>query len=154
MVTSGTKWRGASKSAARGGGAATILRVRPQVATPVVAARSRRFPARTVAVVLVLAVLAGAAIMLQVRGWSVLEGEPAGACGSGSGACPRGVVPALIASFVAGLTAISFLIGALVIRPRVTASVAAIGLAAGLFGAQALCGWPAGRRAERVAPPL
>jgi outer membrane protein assembly factor BamB len=111
------------------------------VAAPVVAARSRRFPARTVAVVLVLAVLAGAAIMLQVRGWSVLESEPAGGCGSGSGACPRGVVPALIASFVVGLAAIPFLIGALVRRPRITAGVVAIGLAAGVFGAQALSGW-------------
>jgi len=103
--------------------------------------RSSRSPAwKVVAVAGVLAVLAGAAVMLQVRGWSVLEREPVSACGRGSGACPRGVVPALIASFVTGLAAISFLIGALVRRPRITTGVA-IGLAAGVFGAQALSGW-------------
>lgn len=114
--------------------------MRPQVATPVAAARSRRFPAWTaVAGVLVLAVLAGAAIVLQIRGWSVLDSEPAGACGSG--ACPRGVVPALTASFAVGLAAIPFVIGAVVRRPRIAAGVVAIGLAAGVFGAQALSGW-------------
>jgi outer membrane protein assembly factor BamB len=110
--------------------------------TPSIPARPGRFPAwRAAAVVLVLAAGAGAAIMLQVRGWSALESEPTGACASGSSACPRGVVPALIVSFVVGLAAIPVVIVALARRPRISAGVVAIGLAAGVFAAQALSGW-------------
>jgi outer membrane protein assembly factor BamB len=123
--------------------AATILTVQPQVVTPDVAARSGRVAAAawTAAAVLVLAAAAGAAVLLQIRGWSVLESAPAGACRGGSSECPHGVVPALIVSFVAGLAAIGFVIAFLVRGPRVIIGVAAIGLAAGVFGAQALSGW-------------
>jgi outer membrane protein assembly factor BamB len=107
--------------------------------------RSGRFAGwKAAAVVLALAVIAGAAVMLQIRGWSAVEGESGSACGSGSAACPRGAVPVLIVSFVAALAAIPFVIAAVVRRPKVTAGVAAIGLAAGVLAAQALSGWLSG----------
>jgi len=89
----------------------------------------------------VFAVLAGAAVELQIRGWSVLESAPAGACGGGSSECPHGVVPALVVSFAVGPAAIGFMIAFLVRGPRIIVAVAAIGLASGVFGAQALSGW-------------
>ena len=92
------------------------------------------------AVVLVLAALAGAAILLQVRGWSAVEGESGSACASGSTGCPRGVVPVLVISFVVGLATIPFVIAAVVRRPKVNAVPAAVGLVAGVFAAQALSG--------------
>ena len=110
--------------------------------TPGVAARSGRFAGWKVAAgVLVLAAVAGAAIVLQVRGWSALEGESGSACGSGSAACPRGTVPVLVVSFVAGLAAIPLVIAAVVRRPAINAGVAAVGLAAGVLAAQSLSGW-------------
>ncbi len=108
--------------------------------TPGVATRPGRFRAWQVAVVLVLAVLAGAAILLQIRGWSAVEGESGSACGSGSAVCPRGAVPVLVISFVVGLAAIPFLIWAVVRWPKLNAGVAVVGLAAGAFAAQALPG--------------
>ena len=54
--------------------------------------------------------------------------------------CPRGVVPVLVISFVVGLAAIPFVIAAVVRRPKVNAGVAAVGLAVGVFAAQALSG--------------
>jgi outer membrane protein assembly factor BamB len=110
--------------------------------TPGVAARSGRFAGWKVAAgVLVLAAVTGAAIVLQVRGWSALEGESGSACGSGSAACPRGTVPVLIVSFVAGLAAIPLVIAGVTRRPKVIAGVAVIGLAAGVLAAQPLSGW-------------
>jgi outer membrane protein assembly factor BamB len=110
--------------------------------TPGFVARSARFGGwKVAAVVLVLAAVAGAAIVLQVRGWSALEGQSGSACGSGSAACPRGVVPVLVGSFVAGLAAIPLVIAAVVRRPKVCAGVAVVGLAAGVFAAQSLSGW-------------
>jgi len=110
--------------------------------TPGVAARSGRFAGWKVAAgVLVLAAVAGAAIVLQVRGWSALEGESGSACGSGSAACPRGTVPVLVVSFVAGLAAIPLVIAAVARRPAVNAGVAVVGLAAGVLAAQSLSGW-------------
>lgn len=88
-----------------------------------------------------LAILAGAAILLQIRGWSVVEGESGSACGSGSTVCPHGVVPVLVVSFVMGLAAASLLIWAVVRRPKVNAGAAVVGLASGVFAAQALSGW-------------
>jgi outer membrane protein assembly factor BamB len=110
--------------------------------TPGFVARSGRFAGwKVAAVVLVLAAVAGAAIVLQVRGWSALEGQSGSACGSGSAACPRGVVPVLVVSFVAGLAAIPLLIAAVVRRPKVNAGVAVAGLVVGVFAAQSLSGW-------------
>ena len=85
-----------------------------------------------------LAALAGAAILLQIRGWSAVEGESGSACATGSAVCPRGVVPVLVISFVVGLAAIPFVIAAVVRRPEVNAVAAAVGLVAGVFAAQAL----------------
>jgi hypothetical protein len=58
-----------------------------------------------------MGVLAGTAIMLQVKGWGTLSSEAGGACGSGDngvsyGACPRGIAPALITSFLIGLPSV------------------------------------------------
>lgn len=115
----------------------------PTATGPLAVSRPGRLPVagKAAAVIVVLAAAAGAAVVLQVRGWSALESEPGGACASGSGACPRGVVPALIASFVVGLVAIPVLLGALARRPPVIAAVAVAGLAAGVFAALALSGW-------------
>jgi outer membrane protein assembly factor BamB len=108
--------------------------------TPNVAIRPGRFSAWQVAFVLVLAGLAGAAILLQIRGWSAIEGQSGSACASGSTVCPHGVVPVLVISFVVGLAAIPFLIWAVVRQPKVSAGVAVVGLVAGVFAAQALSG--------------
>lgn len=115
--------------------------MQPSVVTPKVATRTGRFRAWQVALVLVLAVLAGAAILLQIRGWSAVEGESGSACGSGSAVCPHGVVPVLVVSFVAGVAAIAFVVWAVVRRPKLNLGVAAVGLAGGVFAAQALSGW-------------
>jgi outer membrane protein assembly factor BamB len=108
--------------------------------TPNVAIRPGRIRAWRVAVVLVLAALAGAAILLQIRGWSAVEGESGSACASGSAVCPHGVVPVLVISLVVGLATIPFVIAAVVRRPKVNAWAAAVGLATGVFAAQALSG--------------
>jgi outer membrane protein assembly factor BamB len=126
-----------------------------QDALPFAATRAGRFPVwARVAVVVLLAVLAGAAIRLQIRGWSAVEGASGSACGSGSVVCPHGVVPVLVISFVVGLAAIPFLIWAVVRRPKINAGAAAVGLAAGVFAAQALSGGLRGTelRAEWAAP--
>jgi hypothetical protein len=105
-----------------------------------VATRAGRFRAWQVAAVVVLAMLTGAAILLQIRGWSAVEGESGSACGSGSAVCPHGAVPVLVISFVVGLAAIPFLIRAVVRGPKLLIGVAAVGLAVGVFAAQALSG--------------
>ena len=86
--------------------------MQPTATTPNVATRPGQFRAWQVALVLVLGVLAGAAILLQIRGWSAVEGQSGDACASGSAVCPHGVVPVLVISFVVGLAAIPFLIWA------------------------------------------
>lgn len=128
--------------------------MQPTVVTPDVVTRAGRFTGWQVALVLVLAVLAGAAVLLQIRGWAAVEGASGSACGSGSAVCPRGAVPVLIVSFVAGLAAIPFLIWAVVRQPKVGAGVAAAGLAAGVVAAQALSGGlhGAGLRVAWTAP--
>jgi outer membrane protein assembly factor BamB len=127
------------------------LGVRPDTAT-----RSSRFAATAwkVAAVLVLAAIAGVAIMLQVRGWSALENRSGGACGTGTGPCPRREVPGLIVSFAAGLFAVPVTVWALVRRPKVNAAVVVIGVAAGVFAGQALSGWAYGAqlRVDWAAP--
>jgi outer membrane protein assembly factor BamB len=67
--------------------------------------------ARRLIFALVFGALAGLAIMLQVKGWSTLASEAGGSCGSGDngtsyGACPRGITPALVTSFLIGLWAV------------------------------------------------
>jgi outer membrane protein assembly factor BamB len=64
------------------------------------------------------------------------------------------VVPVLVISFVVGLATIPFVIAAVVRRPKVNAGVAAVGLVAGVFAAQALSGGlhAAGLRVEWTAP--
>jgi len=116
--------------------------VQPQVTTAAFPVRSGRFAGwKSAAVVVVLAAVTGAAILLQVRGWSALESESGSACGSGSAACPRGTVPVLVISFLAGLAAIPFVVAAVIRRPKVNAGLAAAGLAAGVLAAQSLSGW-------------
>lgn len=116
-----------------------------QVVTSPAPARAGRFTVRRVAFCAVLAAAAGAAVMLQIRGWSTLESESGGACGtshtgSAFGACPRGEAPVLIVSFLAGFVSVPFTVWAIVRRPRLSIVVAAIGLAGGVFAGQALFG--------------
>jgi outer membrane protein assembly factor BamB len=98
-----------------------------------------------IAVIAAVAVVAGAAIMLQIRGWAALESESGRVCGTGGSPCPGREVPALVASFVAGLIAVPLLIWILVRGRRAYyPAVAAAGLAAGVFAGQALSGAPNG----------
>ena len=67
--------------------------------------------ARRLILALVIGVLAGAAIMLQIKGWTTLGSEAGGACGTSDqgvsyGACPRGITPALIISIFIGFVAV------------------------------------------------
>jgi outer membrane protein assembly factor BamB len=114
--------------------------------SPDAATRSHQIAATAwkIAAVLVLAVIAGLAIILQVRGWSALEGRSGGACGAGTGPCPGREVPGLVVSFVVGLIAVPVTVWALVRRPKVNAAAVVIGVAAGVFAGQALSGWAYG----------
>src|SRR5579862_7348858 len=67
--------------------------------------------ARRLIIALVVGVLAGLAIMLQVKGWGTLISETGGSCGTSDqgvsyGACPRGIAPALVTSFLIGIPAV------------------------------------------------
>jgi outer membrane protein assembly factor BamB len=96
-----------------------------------------------IAVIAALAVVAGAAIMFQIRGWAALENESGRVCGTGGSPCPGREVPALVASFVVGLAAAALLIWILVRGRKVYyPAVAAAGLAVGVFAGQALSGAP------------
>jgi len=107
-----------------------------------------------IAVIAALAVVAGAAIMLQIRGWAALESESGLVCGTGGSPCPGREVPGLVASFVVGLAAVPLLIWILVRGRKVYyLAVAAAGLVAGVFAGQALSGAPPGDlRVDWTAP--
>jgi outer membrane protein assembly factor BamB len=99
--------------------------------------------ARRLIIALIIAALAGLAIMLQVKGWSTLASESGGACGTSDqgvsyGACPRGITPALIVSFLVGLPAVPAAIALLFRKGWVRRLVVVIGLAGGLVAGQAL----------------
>jgi outer membrane protein assembly factor BamB len=101
--------------------------------------------ARGLLLALVVGVLAGMAIMLQVDAWHALAGESGGACGTSDqgisyGACPRGITPALILSFVIGLPALCVALVLLFRRGWARRGVLAVAVAAGLFAGQSLWG--------------
>jgi len=101
--------------------------------------------ARRLILALIIGVLAGAAIILQVKGWTTLGGEAGGACGTSDqgvsyGACPRGIAPTLITSFVIGIPMIPAAIALLFRRGWARRAVVAIGIAGGLLAGQTLFG--------------
>jgi outer membrane protein assembly factor BamB len=99
--------------------------------------------ARRLIIALIIGVLAGAAIMLQIKGWATLGGEAGGACGSSDqgvsyGACPRGIAPSLITSFLIGIPMIPAAIALLFRKGWARRALVAIGIAGGLLAGQAL----------------
>jgi outer membrane protein assembly factor BamB len=99
--------------------------------------------ARRLIIALIVGVLAGMAIMLQVKGWGTLSSEAGGACGSGDngvsyGACPRGIAPALVTSFLIGLPAVPAAIALLFMKGWLRRAIVVIGAAAGLLAGQSL----------------
>lgn len=96
-------------------------------------------------IALVVGVLTGLVIMLQVKGWGTLSSEAGGACGSSDqgvsyGACPRGIAPALVTSFLVGFAAVPAAVVLAFRKSWVRRAVLAVGAAAGLFAGQALFG--------------
>lgn len=68
---------------------------------------------------LVIAVVFGACVVLQVRGWTALTVEAGGACGGYRyGACPQGTTPVLVISMILAIVTVPFAIGGLFRRPR------------------------------------
>ena len=101
--------------------------------------------ARRLILALIIGVLAGAAIMLQIKGWTTLGSEAGGACGTSDqgvsyGACPRGVTPTLISSIFIGIVAVPAAIAMLFRKGWARRGVVAIGLAGGVLAGQALFG--------------
>ena len=101
--------------------------------------------ARRLILALIIGVLAGAAIMLQVKGWTTLGSEAGGACGTSDqgvsyGACPRGITPTLIISIFIGIVAVPAAIAMLFRKGWLRRGVVAIGLAGGVLAGQALFG--------------
>jgi outer membrane protein assembly factor BamB len=100
--------------------------------------------ARRLILALIVGFFAGAAIMLQVKGWGAVIGEAGGACGSSRGvsygACPRGTTPALIISFLVGFPSVPAAIALLFMKGWARRALVAVGLAGGLFAGQSLFG--------------
>jgi hypothetical protein len=99
--------------------------------------------ARRLIIALIVGFLAGMAIMLQVKGWGTLASEAGGACGSGDngvsyGACPRGIAPALVTSFLIGFVAVPAAIVLLFRRGWVRRAIVVIAAAGGLLAGQSL----------------
>ncbi|HEY6785735.1 MAG TPA: PQQ-binding-like beta-propeller repeat protein [Trebonia sp.] len=99
--------------------------------------------ARGLIIALIVGALAGLAIMLQVKGWGTLASESGGSCGSSSqgvsyGACPRGITPALIISFVVGLPAVPLAFVFLFRKGWFRRGFLAIGAVAGVLAGQSL----------------
>ena len=101
--------------------------------------------ARRLIVALIVGVLAGAAIMLQVKGWTTLGREAGGACGTSDqgvsyGACPRGIAPTLIISIFVGLPFVPWAIALLWRKGWTRRALVAIGIAGGVLAGQTLFG--------------
>ncbi len=101
--------------------------------------------ARRLILALIIGVLAGAAIMLQVKGWGTLISETGGSCGTSSqgvsyGACPRGIAPALVTSFLIGIPAVPAAIALLFMKGWARRGLVAVGVAGGLLAGQSLFG--------------
>ena len=101
--------------------------------------------ARRLIIALIIGVLAGAAIMLQIKGWTTLGSEAGGACGTSDqgvsyGACPRGITPSLIISFLIGILAVPAAIAMLLRKGWIRRGLVAIGVAGGVLAGQSLFG--------------
>jgi membrane protease YdiL (CAAX protease family) len=101
--------------------------------------------ARRLILALIIGVLAGAAIMLQVKGWTTLASEAGGACGTSDqgvsyGACPRGITPTLIISIFIGIVAVPAAVALLFRKGWARRGALAVGLAGGVLAGQALFG--------------
>jgi outer membrane protein assembly factor BamB len=101
--------------------------------------------ARRLVLALVVGFLAGTAIMLQVKGWGTLISEAGGSCGTSSqgvsyGACPRGIAPALVTSFIIGLPSVPAAIALLFMKGWARRGLVAVGVAGGLLAGQSLFG--------------
>jgi hypothetical protein len=99
----------------------------------------RRYVRRVIAAV-VVSVLAGGAILLQIRGWSALATEAGGACGGFYGACPPGETPVMIISLIIGIGTVPVVFAMLFRRPRkaIISLIVVVGLVAGGFLGQDL----------------
>jgi hypothetical protein len=96
-------------------------------------------------IALILGACAGLAVMLGVRGFGTLITEAGGSCGTSStggsyGACPRGITPAIIITFVVGIWAVPAAIALLFRKGWPRRGVTALGVAGGLLAGQALFG--------------
>jgi outer membrane protein assembly factor BamB len=101
--------------------------------------------ARGLLLALIVGALAGMAIMLQIDAWHALASESGGACGTSDqgvsyGACPRGITPALILSFLVGLPAVCIALALMFRRGWARRGVLAVAVAAGLLAGQWLWG--------------
>jgi outer membrane protein assembly factor BamB len=101
--------------------------------------------ARRLILALAFGVLAGAAIMLAVKGWTTLGSEAGGACGTSDqgvsyGACPRGIAPTIITSFLIGIPFVPAAIAVLLRKDWTRRVLVAIGIAGGVFAGQWLFG--------------
>ena len=81
--------------------------------------------------------------MLQVKGWGTLASEAGGACGSSDqrvsyGACPRGITPALITSFLIGIPAVPAAVVLLFRKGWARRGFLAVGAAGGVLAGQSL----------------
>lgn len=99
--------------------------------------------ARGLIIALIVGVLAGLAIMLQVKGWGTLASESGGSCGTSSegvsyGACPRGITQALIISFLVGLPAVPAALVLLFRKGWFRRGFLAIGAVAGVLAGQSI----------------
>jgi outer membrane protein assembly factor BamB len=101
--------------------------------------------ARRLIIALIIGVLAGAAIMLQIKGWTTLGSEAGGACGTSDqgvsyGACPRGITPTLIISIFIGIVAVPAAVALLFRKDWARRGAVAVGLAGGVLAGQTLFG--------------
>ena len=100
---------------------------------PVPVIRNRRLGPIRVLWLVILAVVAGACIVLQARGWVALSVESGGACGSRYGACPQGTFPVLTGSLILAICTLPFVIRRLFRRPRWLALLMALAMVGGGF---------------------
>jgi hypothetical protein len=97
---------------------------------------------RAVIVALVVGVLAGAAVLLQIRGWTALATESGGACGGRYGNdCPRGTLPVTVGSLVVGLVSVPLALRSLLRRPRVLSLLTAVAMVGGAFAGEQIFVW-------------
>lgn len=106
--------------------------------------RPRRL-VRRLLIAIIVGGLAGLAVMLAIDGWGALIREAGGSCGGGHGisygACPRGITPALLLSFLLGLWAVPAAIYLLFAKGWDRRALVAVAAAGGVVAGQSI--WPA-----------